>query len=248
MNPLSPELLKDYWSAPALAANALIFANILYALLLGLVVGYERNFHGRAAGMRTYGLVCMASAALTSVCGYSTFWFGGHGNYGSLVPTQVIQGIVTGVGFLGAGVILKEGMHISGLTTAASIWSSCSIGILVGVGFYGSATVLAFLTTGCILYAGRLENILPACPAVAVSLDIDATGRLETAEIVRRANANGFDMAPGSLNIFDAPGQRQWRFVLVAYGRNVMAPLPELADALRAMAGVIGVQVQPTRH
>ena len=69
MNPLSLQSLADYWSRPALATNVVIFFNLLGALILGLLVGYERSYHGRAAGMRTYGLVCMASAAVTVIFG-----------------------------------------------------------------------------------------------------------------------------------------------------------------------------------
>ncbi len=54
----------------------MVFLNLFGALLLGMLVGYERSYHGRAAGMRTYGLVCMASAALTVIVGYSSFWYG----------------------------------------------------------------------------------------------------------------------------------------------------------------------------
>ena len=60
MNMLSPDSLTAYWSAPEVETNIIVFFNILGALLLGLFVGYERSYHGRAAGMRTYGLVCMA--------------------------------------------------------------------------------------------------------------------------------------------------------------------------------------------
>src|ERR1019366_9802873 len=146
MNFLSPRALADYWSSPELAANVVIFFNLLGALLLGLFVGYERSFHGRAAGMRTYGLVCMASAALTVFAGYPGMWYGGHASTDmSVDPTRVVQGIVTGIGFLGAGVIVKEGFSIHGLNTAASIWASSAIGVLVGVGFYLAAILLAVL-------------------------------------------------------------------------------------------------------
>ena len=140
MSPLSPDALKIYWSADEVATNLLVFVNLLGALLLGFIVGYERSYHGRAAGMRTYGLVCMASAALVVIIGYPGYWYGGQGLQPAATdPTRVIQGIVTGIGFLGAGVIMREGFTISGLTTAASIWASSAIGILVGVGFYAAA-------------------------------------------------------------------------------------------------------------
>lgn len=66
----------SFWSSPALRDNLLICLNILGALLLGIVVGYERTWNGRAAGIRTYGFVCMASAALTVVVGYPASWYG----------------------------------------------------------------------------------------------------------------------------------------------------------------------------
>src|SRR5512139_1943632 len=107
--------LAAYWAPPELATNGLIILNLLGALLLGLLVGYERSYHGRAAGMRTYGLVCMASAALTVIGGYSHAWFGGNALQASATDTtRVIQGIVTGIGFLCAGVIMREGFNISG--------------------------------------------------------------------------------------------------------------------------------------
>src|SRR5438552_9515333 len=114
------DFLTSYWSSGELATNVVILLNLIGALALGLMVGYERSYHGRAAGMRTYGLVCMASAALTVISGYPELWFGArHGPAVAADATRVIQGIVTGVGFLGAGVIMKEGFNISGLTTAA---------------------------------------------------------------------------------------------------------------------------------
>ena len=131
------ELLATYWSGPEIFTNALILLHLAGALALGLLVGYERAYHGRAAGMRTYGLVCMASAALTILAGYPDFWYGG-GNAGLLAPvdpTRIIQGVVTGIGFLGAGCIIQERGRVSGLTSAATIWVVAAIGIISGAGF-----------------------------------------------------------------------------------------------------------------
>ena len=74
MDALSRESLAAFWAAPQLAVNGVIFLNLLGALMLGLIVGYERSYHGRAAGMRTYGIVCTASAALTVFAGYPAYW------------------------------------------------------------------------------------------------------------------------------------------------------------------------------
>src|SRR5574343_2045009 len=155
----------SYWSLTMVQANVFIMLHLLGAMLLGMVVGYERAYHGRAAGMRTYALVCMASAALTVIGGYSSFWYGGGTaqtvfNNGDL--TRVIQGVVTGIGFLCAGVIMKEGFSISGLTTAASLWAAAGIGVLVGVGLYLAAIFLALLSLVCMMGVSKLEGWLPA--------------------------------------------------------------------------------------
>ena len=185
------DFLRAYWSPAELATNGVILLNLLGALLLGLLVGYERSYHGRAAGMRTYGLVCMASAALTVLGGYPEFWYGGHGTIVGSDPTRIIQGIVTGVGFLGAGVIMREGFNISGLTTAASIWASSVIGIMVGIGFYLSAMGLAFMCAMAMIFLSKLENWLPSRHAVAITMRFkqgfvpreDALRRMAAAEL-----------------------------------------------------------------
>src|SRR5574344_1579512 len=102
--------MSSYWTAPEIETSFVVFANLLLALFLGLIIGYERSYRGRAAGMRTYGLVCMASAALVAMSGYSGNWYGGHAiGIGPIDPTRTVQGLVTGIGFLGAGIIMKDG-------------------------------------------------------------------------------------------------------------------------------------------
>jgi hypothetical protein len=125
MTELSFNSLAAYWSIPEVETNILVFMNLIGTMMLGLIVGYERSYHGRAAGMRTHSLVYIASAALVVIVGYPGHWYGGHSNLVSAAdPTRVIQEIVTGVGLLGAGVIVKQGFNISGLTTTASIWAA----------------------------------------------------------------------------------------------------------------------------
>lgn len=239
MELISHETLLAYWSADAVSTNILIFMNLMGALALGLILGYERSYHGRAAGMRTYGLVCMASAALTLIAGYPHFWYGGQSV--SLVgadPTRVIQGIVTGIGFLGAGVIMREGFNISGLTTAASIWSASAIGIMVGVGFYAAAILLTLLSAGCMMWISRLENWLPSRPAIAIVMQF-RNDYIPKFEVLKRvANERGYDIAEGSLTINFKDGKPEWRFVAVAQGRNKGAPMTVLAHELTNFEGV----------
>jgi putative Mg2+ transporter-C (MgtC) family protein len=100
------------------------------ALLAGTLIGLERTFHGRPAGFRTHALVCLASSLLMLLTLYQEQW-GGKLSHETvrLDPTRMAQGIMTGIGFLGAGVIFKEGLSVRGFTTAASIWITAAIGI-----------------------------------------------------------------------------------------------------------------------
>ena len=239
----------SFWSGPVLATNALVFLNLLGALLLGLLVGYERSFHGRAAGMRTYGLVCMASAALTVIGGYSPEWFGGHvtaGNAGD--TTRVIQGIVTGIGFLCAGVIMREGFNISGLTTAASLWASSVIGILVGVGFYAAAIALALLSAVCMMWISRLEEWLPSRQAVAITLRFRDGFAVDDGVLRAMAASRGYDIAGGTIAISLKEGHPEWRFVAVARNRQKMVPISELAHEMSRFDGVIGFHLSYARN
>lgn len=239
MNPILQEALSSYWGAAEIATNFIIFLNMLGALALGLLVGYERSYHGRAAGMRTYGLVCMASAALTVLAGYPTFWYGGQvATYVGADPTRIIQGIVTGVGFLGAGVIMREGMNISGLTTAASLWASSAIGIMVGVGFYPAAILLALLSAISMMWVSKLENWLPSRPAVAVVLQFKKDFSPSETRLRERALTHGYEIASGSLSINFKDGMPEWKFVAIALGKGKGSPMTDLAQELTNADGV----------
>jgi len=119
---------------------------LLAAVLAGGLIGLERSFRGRPAGFRTHTLVCMASTVLMLITVYEWQWIQSHTPDSiRMDPTRMAQGIMTGIGFLGAGVIFKEGITVRGLTTAASIWITAALGILIGIGFYFPATVTTAL-------------------------------------------------------------------------------------------------------
>jgi putative Mg2+ transporter-C (MgtC) family protein len=249
MNMLSFEWMSRYWSVPEVETNIIVFFNLLGALLLGMLVGYERSFHGRAAGMRTYGLVCMASAALMVIAGYPAYWYGGNtAVIGNLGATRIIQGIVTGIGFLGAGVIMKEGFSISGLTTAASIWTSSAIGILVGIGFYAAAILMALMSVACMMWVARLEGWLPSHQALAVMLRF-RKGYLPHEEVLRRVvRERGYGIPAGTLSIKLQDGQPEWNFVAIALGKNSGVPIAEMAQELSAFEGVEAFHLSHERN
>ncbi|HTJ97031.1 MAG TPA: MgtC/SapB family protein, partial [Rhodocyclaceae bacterium] len=143
--------------------NSYVFLSLVLALLAGALIGLERSYHGRAAGMRTYALVCLGSTLVM----VASFYTGGSSRPLTGLDladpnfTRVIQGIVTGIGFLGAGVIVKEGLSVRGLTTAASIWVTAGIGILIGIELYVVAAVATLLTLATLSIFRQIEDRMP---------------------------------------------------------------------------------------
>ncbi len=132
------------------------------AVLAGGLIGLERTYHGRPAGFRTHTLVCTASTLLMLLTLYQwELLKGAPLDTVRVDPTRMAQGIMTGIGFLGAGVIMKEGLTVRGLTTAASIWITAAIGVLIGIGFYFPAVVATLVTLGTLSLFRWIEAIMP---------------------------------------------------------------------------------------
>lgn len=140
-----------------------IAAQLGAAWAAGALIGSERSYHGRAAGFRTHALVSLAAAAAMMVSLAPTFSPGAFaGEATRLDPTRLAQGVMTGIGFVGAGVIFKEGVNVQGLTTAASVWATAVIGMVFGVGAYipGSFATAGVLVT--LLMLRWVERYIPA--------------------------------------------------------------------------------------
>ena len=129
---------------------------MLIALLIGLIIGYERSRNQKPAGIRTYSLVCIGATLfmMVSVYGLPDLAYDFYGY--RVDPFRVAAQIVTGIGFLGAGVIWKQGGNIRGLTTAANLWVTAGLGMAVGVGMY----FLVLISVVCIFLALYSSPIL----------------------------------------------------------------------------------------
>ncbi len=128
------------------------FVLVATAFLCGALVGFEREKEHKPAGLRTIILICVGSAIFTVVSASPSL--GGH------EPARIAAQIVTGVGFLGAGSILRDRHHISGLTTAATIWASSGIGMVVGAGYATAGVVLSAAVLVTLDWVRRLEFML----------------------------------------------------------------------------------------
>ena len=125
------------------------------ALILGGAIGIERDIHGRAAGLRTHMLVSVGAALFTLV---SISLAKGCGQTGD--PARIAAQVVSGIGFLGAGTILKSGFTVRGLTTAACMWLVAAIGMACAVGWMWQATVVTFTVLLVLMTVKRVENRL----------------------------------------------------------------------------------------
>jgi putative Mg2+ transporter-C (MgtC) family protein len=182
-------------------------AHMACALVLGWFVGYERYFSGRASGSQVYCLVCATSCAVTLLAGYPALWYWStsHESQGG-DPTRVIGAILTGIGFLGAGIIVQTGLNVRGLTTAASIWASSAIGILVGVGFYLAAVALTALIVISMSVVPHLERRLPARAAMLAKVRYRDGYRPNPGEIHRYLAERGLLIPQDTLSITRSQG------------------------------------------
>lgn len=122
-----------------------IIVKVLIAAFLGAAIGLEREISRKVAGIRTHALVSLASALFTSI---SVDAFRDQVLTAGYDPTRIISNIIVGIGFIGAGAILKKNDRVEGTTTAAGLWAVAAIGVTVGVGLYKEAvaiTVLVYL-------------------------------------------------------------------------------------------------------
>ena len=153
-----------------------IILKLLLGALLGGIIGFERQTHGRPAGFRTQLLVCVACVLIMIISESYYVQSSLRPEYARIDPTRIAAGAMTGVGFLGAGVILKTGVSIQGLTTAACIWIVSAIGLAIGAGQY-VAGITGFVITFISLWFLRLMEIqIPTMTYKYVTVVTDKSG------------------------------------------------------------------------
>ena len=189
-------------------------------------------------------LVCLASSALMLITMYQSHWFSlpATGNV-VLDPTRMAQGIMTGIGFLGAGVIFKEGLTVRGLTTAASIWITAAIGILAGIGFYFPLIVVTVLTLGTLTVFRWIEVMVPGEFFAHLQVTCPREGGMNEEELRAFLQGQGFSVANMSYAGSDGGKSLDYQMVIKARGDKHAR---ELAAALAKSARITEFQMTPT--
>jgi putative Mg2+ transporter-C (MgtC) family protein len=166
---------------------------LLAAAALGGLIGFEREFNEQPAGFRTHILVTLGAALFTMAGAYGTAAFV-DAEVVRFDPTRVAAQVVTGVGFLGAGAILRQGINIRGLTTAASIWVTASIGVAVALGFWVPALFTTALALISLLLLRPIQRVILRSlrrSLFKVVVDLEADGRVaEVNEVLEGSGVN----------------------------------------------------------
>lgn len=138
-------------------SNLIIILRLLLSVILSGLIGFERELHHRSAGLRTHILVSLGS---TLVMLTSLYVFDRYKDKVPLDPARIAAGVITGIGFLGAGTIIRMGQDVKGLTTAASLWITAAIGLSVGCGFYVAGVFATILVIFILFFLREIENRL----------------------------------------------------------------------------------------
>jgi len=219
-----------------------MLARLLAALAAGALIGYERSYHGRPAGFRTHALVCTASSLLMLVTVYEAHWMRQATGLVQIDPTRMAQGIMTGIGFLGAGVIIKEGLSVRGLTTAASIWITAAIGILAGIGFYFPLLISVVLTLGVLSFFRWIEARMPSQAYYHFDVRFARSAGMTERQVRELVEKHGFSIANFSYRL-EAEGRVRHSMVIRSSDRSGAG---RLSVTLEGMESVLEFRIAPT--
>jgi putative Mg2+ transporter-C (MgtC) family protein len=216
---------------------------LLAAILAGGLIGFERTFRGRPAGFRTHTLVCLASTVLMLVTVYEWQWIQARSLENiRMDPTRMAQGIMTGIGFLGAGVIFKEGISVRGLTTAASIWVTAAIGILIGIGFYFPATITTLLVIFVLSVFHWIEARIPTQNYARLEVTFARDAVLDEAELRRGLAEQGFSVGHLTYRLTENGTRATYRMTIQSIDP---AGFGRLARKFIADRGIVEFRISP---
>jgi putative Mg2+ transporter-C (MgtC) family protein len=234
--------MEDVWRA---FMSEDIGLPMLSSLVTGILIGLERELHAKPAGLRTHALVCFASTILMLAAARQAEWFVDLLPDTQVVtdPTRMAHGILTGIGFLCAGVIFREGATVHGLTTAASLWSTAAIGTLYGVGMYWLAVSSALATLFVLGLLRVVQHLMPQRIEMRVEV-VSPAGSFDAVALRRLLAELG--MTPAGVR---RAGVRDGRLKLVARVQAAReADIDALVSALAQREDIVGFEVDPGDH
>lgn len=217
-------------------SNMEIIIRLALACFLGGIIGIERERNRRPAGFRTHILVCLGSA-LVMLC--NIYMFEMYKGQGNIDPARFGAQVISGIGFLGAGTILKEGVTIKGLTTAASLWSVGCIGLSVGLGFYFGAVFTTVIVLITLVFFSKFEERIYGSRK-------DSVLKIKSSDKPGQLGKIGTELGKFNIQIRDVSMEVEDEFsiiikVRIDRGREDLSP--EIIDCLSKIDGIMYVGV-----
>jgi putative Mg2+ transporter-C (MgtC) family protein len=232
------EWLAPWWTAEVSEG----ILRLLLASLLSGLIGIEREVHGRSAGFRTHLLVGLATCLMMIVSEHFYTKYGGLSGQGvvRVDPARLAAQIVTGIGFLGAGVIIKSGEVVRGLTTAACLWMVAGLGMAVGIGLYLPALIVTAVAMFNLVFLKQIERLVRKDRYY--SLEIDSTGPDNIQEeLVRIFSEKKFHVLDVGIEKNAAGGANRYQYVVST--NRTWDPDAVVADLLK-LPGIHRVRLQ----
>ena len=212
-----------------------LILRVLVAGALGGLVGLDRELSDKAAGLRTHILVSLGAALFTLT---GAFGIVGGDSTVAVDPTRVAAQVVTGIGFLGAGAIIRQGMTVRGLTTASGLWVTAAIGTAIALGFWEGAIATTVVAVVALFGLKRVERkLLRRLKPGRVEFVIDAGGEFQLHEVTEMLHERKCRIDSVAMETTD----EDTRNVTLSLRLPPRTGAQEVADAVRAMAGVSNV-------
>jgi putative Mg2+ transporter-C (MgtC) family protein len=214
------------------------------AWLAGCLIGLERTLHGRPAGFRTFGLITLSSAMLMAF----TFYQGDllpslPADSLRIDPQRIATGIMTGIGFIGAGVIFKEGLTVHGLTSAASVWAAAALGVIIGAGFWWPSILALAIIFFTLTVLKRVEERLPRRRITFVRLCYAREGAPSADAVRSFLDAGGMSVKDLSYRL--DPDKQLMEYHLVVHSRDRHS-IDRLAQRFCGMGELRGFEFSPS--
>lgn len=191
--------------------DAQLFWPIAGAVAAGAVIGAEREYRASPAGLRTHILVALSCCLLMLSAVHQMAWLNdAPAEVIRIDPVRMAHGILTGIGFLCGGVIFREGFNVRGLTTAASLWTTATLGMLFGIGFYQLAIFGGLSTLGVLAAVAITERYAPQRRVAHIKASFDRTAGMTLSRFGEALAAKGFrfitidQQLEGDVHIFNA--------------------------------------------
>jgi len=225
----------------------LILVKMLCAVCAGGAIGFERSFHGRPVGIRTYCLVCLASVALAQVLLHVTMWLtGAPMDLYRADRSRQMQAVSDGIAFLCAGIILREGLSVHGLTTSASIWATSMIGLLFGIGFFYVGALATVLVVAILSVLRVTEWFVPTAKYAYCNVVFDRDGSVTREVFFKLLNACRLE-AIGNINQRLINGGHDYELEMTIRSR-IPDAFSRLSKALRQETAYKVYRIQFTRN